>query len=200
METKAGLPVLGFAAASAWENWLRSQPRSSKGVWLKLAKKESGMRSPSRQEAIDAALCHGWIDGQLQKFDERYWLIRFTPRSPRSKWSKINQTRAQALIGQKRMSTAGLQEVKRAKADGRWEAAYAPQSKAVVPDDLRIALNKSRKAGNLFAQLDSVNRYAILYRIHTVKKPENRAAKIEGYVQMLSRGETIYPRKSKKNS
>lgn len=197
-ETKAALPVIRFASASDWEDWLSSQPRSSRGVWLKLAKKQSGVRSVTRQEAIDGALCHGWIDGQLQKFDERFWLVRFTPRSARSKWSRLNQIRGQALIDKGRMSAAGLEEVKRAKADGRWDAAYAPQSQAVVPGDLQIALNNNPEANHLFSRLDSTNRYAILYRVHDAKKPETRASRIEKYVQMLARGETIYPLKAKK--
>jgi uncharacterized protein YdeI (YjbR/CyaY-like superfamily) len=195
---KAGLPVLAFASSAAWEEWLSAQPRTSKGLWLKLAKKESGVASVSRQEAIDGALCYGWIDGQLDKFDERYWLIRFTPRSRKSKWSKINQVRAQELIDQKRMKAAGLEEVSSAKADGRWEAAYAPQSKAVVPDDLQAALDGNPRAKSFFAELNSVNRYAILYRVHDAKKAETRADRIQKFVQMLAREETIYPMIAKK--
>jgi uncharacterized protein YdeI (YjbR/CyaY-like superfamily) len=195
---KAGLPIIAFASASDWETWLSAQPRTSKGLWLKLAKKESGVASVSRQEAIDGALCYGWIDGQLDKFDDRFWLVRFTPRSTKSKWSKINQVRAQEMIDQKRINTAGLEEVKRAKTDGRWDAAYAPQSKAVVPDDLQVALDGNSKAKHFFSQLDSKNRYAILYRVHDAKKPETRAARIQKYVQMLAQEETIYPMKAKK--
>src|SRR5882672_4822318 len=195
---KAGLPIIAFASAAAWEKWLSAQPRTCKGLWLKLAKKDSGVASVSRQEAIDGALCYGWIDGQLDKFDERFWLVRFTPRSAKSKWSKINQVRAQELIDQKRMNAAGLEEVNRAKTDGRWEAAYAPQSKAVVPDDLQAALNGNPRAKRFFSTLDSRNRYAILYRVHDAKKPETRAARIRKYVQMLAHGETIYPMKAKR--
>jgi len=152
----------------------------------------------SRQEAIDGALCYGWIDGQFEKFDERYWLIRFTPRSPGSKWSKVNQVKAQDLIDKGRMNAAGLEEVNRAKTNGRWEAAYAPQSKAAVPDDLQTALDRNPNAKRLFFQLDNANRYAILYRVQDAKKIETRASRIEKYVQMLARGETIYPLKAKK--
>ena len=190
------LPIRAFKSPSEWEHWLSTQPPSSKGVWLKLAKKQSGKASVSKQEAIAAALCHGWIDGQLQKFDEHYWLVRFTPRSPKSKWSKINQTTAQSLIENGRMRAAGLREIERAKADGRWQAAYASQSQAQVPEDLQLALNKNRKAGHFFTRLDSANRYAILYRVHEAKKPETRAARIQKYVEMLARGETIHPRKA----
>jgi uncharacterized protein YdeI (YjbR/CyaY-like superfamily) len=194
-ETRDGLPVLAFPAVSDWEHWLSVQPRDSRGVWLKLAKKESGVPSVSRQEAIDGALCHGWIDGQLQPYDERYWLVRFTPRSERSKWSRLNRARVEDLIEKGRMCAAGLEEVNRAKADGRWDAAYPPQSKAAVPDDLQLALNQNTEAQRQFAKLDSANRYAILYRVHEAKKPETRADRIEKYVRMLARGETIHPRK-----
>jgi uncharacterized protein YdeI (YjbR/CyaY-like superfamily) len=187
---------MAFASAADWEQFLSSQPRSSNGIWLKLAKKGSGIASISRQEAIDGALCYGWIDGQLQKFDERCWLVRFTPRSARSKWSSINQTRVLALIDMRRMKPAGLEQVKRAKADGRWEAAYPPQSQAEIPADLQLALDANPKAKRLFSKLDSANRYAILYRVHHATKPAARASKIEQYVQMLARGETIHPSKA----
>jgi uncharacterized protein YdeI (YjbR/CyaY-like superfamily) len=199
-ETKGGLPILAFRTAADWDRWLSQQPRESKGLWLKLAKKGSGIESVSQQDAIDCALCHGWIDGQLQKYDERCWLVRFTPRSARSKWSSINQARAQELIEGGRMRPAGLKEVERARADGRWEAAYAPQSRADVPDDLRRALNRNPAAKRFFAQLDSANRYAILYRVQEAKKPETRASRIDKYVEMLSRGETIHPLKHRKQT
>jgi uncharacterized protein YdeI (YjbR/CyaY-like superfamily) len=197
---KAGLPIIAFASAAAWEKWLSAQPRTCKGLWLKLAKKESGIASVSKQEAIDGALCHGWIDGQLDKFDDRFWLVRYTPRSRKSKWSKINQIRAQELIDQKRMKSAGLQEITQAKADGRWEAAYAPQSKAAVPDDLQTALDRNPRAKSFFSELDSANRYAILYRVHEAKKAETRAERIKKYVQMLAQGETIHPMKARKTT
>jgi uncharacterized protein YdeI (YjbR/CyaY-like superfamily) len=195
---KAGLPVIAFSSVREWEEWLSRQSRTSKGVWLKLAKKQSGIQSVTRQEAIDAALCHGWIDGQLERVDERYWLVRYTPRSARSKWSEINKTRAQELIREGRMKAAGLEEVKCAKVDGRWKAAYAPPSKAIVPEDLEAALKRNPRADRLFSQLNSANRYAILYRVQDAKKPETRASRIEKYVQMLARGETIHPFKAKK--
>jgi uncharacterized protein YdeI (YjbR/CyaY-like superfamily) len=194
---KDGLPIFGFACLANWEQWLSTQPKEAKGLWLELAKKTSGIASVSRQEAIDGALCHGWIDGQLQKSDELHWLIRFTPRSAKSKWSKINKTKAQELIDLGRMTTGGLEQVERAREDGRWESAYEPQSTAVVPADLKAALAKSRKAKAMFSKLDSRNRYAILHRIHGVKRAETRALKIEKYVAMLEREETIYPQKLK---
>ena len=139
-KAKRDLPVIAFKSQQAWEAWLASQPADSRGLWLKLAKKSSGIASVSRQEAVDTALCHGWIDGQLDAFDDAFWLIRFTPRQSASKWSEKNRARALELVKLKRMRPAGLREIDRAKKDGRWDAAYAPQSTAEVPDDLRAAL------------------------------------------------------------
>jgi uncharacterized protein YdeI (YjbR/CyaY-like superfamily) len=191
------LPVIAFKSQLAWDAWLTSQPAQSKGLWLKLAKKSSGIASVARQEAIDTALCHGWIDGQLDSFDDDYWLIRFTPRQSTSRWSEKNRARALQLIDQKCMRPAGLSEIERAKKDGRWDAAYAPQSTAEVPEDLRAALATSQQAKSFFETLDSANRYAILYRIHDAKKAETRAARIGKYVAMLIEGKTIYPQKAR---
>lgn len=196
-EIKRDLPVLAFKSQPAWDEWLASRPATAKGLWLKLAKKSSGVASVSKAEAIDTALCHGWIDGQLDSFDDDFWLIRFTPRQSTSKWSEKNRSRALELIAQKLMRPAGLREIDRAKKDGRWDAAYAPQSAAEVPDDLRAALAVNRKAGRFFEQLDGANRYSILYRIHTAKKPETRAARIATFVAMLAQGKTIHPQKVK---
>lgn len=192
METKANLPILGFPDAAAFESWLGNQPTTSPGLWLKLAKQGSGIPSLTKAEAIDAALCHGWIDGQLAKYDAQYWLIRFTPRKARSKWSEVNRTRAIELIDAGRMGAAGLTQVEAAKADGRWDAAYAPASRATVPPDLQAALDANRKAARFFATLTGANRYAVLYRIAAAKKPETRARKIESFVAMLERGETLH--------
>jgi uncharacterized protein YdeI (YjbR/CyaY-like superfamily) len=196
-EIKRDLPVVAFKSQPAWDEWLASRPATAKGLWLKLAKKSSGVASVSKAEAIDTALCHGWIDGQLDSFDDDFWLIRFTPRQSTSKWSEKNRSRALELIAQKLMRPAGLREIDRAKKDGRWDAAYAPQSTAEVPDDLRAALAVNRKAGRFFEQLDGANRYSILYRIHTAKKPETRAARIATFVAMLAEGKTIHPQKVK---
>jgi uncharacterized protein YdeI (YjbR/CyaY-like superfamily) len=192
-KTPRDLPVVAFSSQQAFEVWLTSQPADCRGLWLKIAKKASGIASISRAEAVDSALCHGWIDGQLDSFDGNYWLIRFTPRQPASKWSEINRARAQELVALGRMRPAGLKEIERAKKDGRWDAAYAAQSTAQVPDDLAQALAKSKKAKAFFETLDSKNRFAILYRIHSAKKPETRAARIEKFVAMLVEGETLYP-------
>ena len=198
VKAKRDLLVIAFKSQQAWDAWLTSQPAQSKGLWLKLAKKSSGVASVSRQEAIDTALCHGWIDGQLDSFDDNYWLIRFTPRQSTSKWSEKNRARALQLVELKRMRPAGLNEIERAKKDGRWEAAYAPQSTAQVPDDLHAALAKNKKAKSFFETLDSTNRYAILHRIHNAKKAETRTARIEKFVTMLIEGKTIYPLKPRR--
>jgi len=196
--TRRDLPVIAFKSQQAWHAWLGSQPAQSKGLWLKLAKKSSGIASVSRQEAVDMALCHGWIDGQLDSFDDKYWLIRFTPRQSTSKWSEKNRARALELVEMRQMRAAGLKEIERAKKDGRWDAAYAAQSTAQVPDDLRAALAKNKTAKNFFETLDSKNRYAILHRIHTARKAETRTARIEKFVSMLIEGKTIYPQKSRR--
>ena len=197
-KAKRDLPVVAFKSQQAWDVWLTSHAARSKGLWLKLAKKSSGIASVSRPETIDTALCHGWIDGQLDSFDDNYWLIRFTPRQSTSKWSEKNRTRALELVALKRMQPAGLREIGRAKKDGRWSAAYAPQSTAQVPDDLNAALAKNKAAKSFFETLDSTNRFAILYRIHVAKKPETRVARIEKYVAMLIEGKTIHPPKTKR--
>jgi len=196
-KARRDLPVIAFKSQQIWDAWLASQPTDSKGLWLKLAKKSSGIASVSRQEAIDTALCHGWIDGQLDAFDGEFWLIRFTPRQSASKWSEKNRARALELVKLKRIRPAGLREIDRAKKDGRWDAAYAPQSTAEVPDDLRAALSKNKGAKSFFETLDGTNRFAILYRIHDAKKPDTRMARIEKYVTMLIEGKTIYPLKPK---
>ena len=187
-----GLPVAGFEDLAAFSQWLDLQPASSPGLWLRLAKKDSVTVSLSKQQAIDAALCHGWIDGQLETYDTDHFLVRFTPRKPRSKWSQVNCKRTEQLLGEGRMQPGGLAQVAAAKADGRWDAAYAPASTATVPEDLQAALNASPVAAPFFATLTGANRYAILYRIGAVKRPETRARKIAGYVAMMERGETIH--------
>ena len=191
-EERAGLPILAFADADALERWMEAQPADSPGAWIKLAKAGSGIASVSKAEAIDVALYHGWIDGQLDKYDERYWLIRFTPRRSRSKWSQVNRSRAGELIAAGRMRAGGLAQIEAAKADGRWDAAYAPASKAEVPADLLDALGRNPAAAAFFATLTGANRYAILYRIGAVKKPETRARKIAKFVEMLGRGKTVH--------
>jgi uncharacterized protein YdeI (YjbR/CyaY-like superfamily) len=172
---RAGLPILGFADAASFEALLAVEPRTSKGLWLKLAKKSSGMVSISRYEAIDAALCQGWIDGQQDGYDEACWLVRFTPRRRASRWSQINRTRALELIEARRMQPSGLAEIEAARSDGRWDAAYASARTAQIPPDLQVALDASPQAALFFGALKGANRYAILYRIVAVKKTETRS-------------------------
>jgi uncharacterized protein YdeI (YjbR/CyaY-like superfamily) len=185
---------LAFADIRAFDAWLRKNHQSSDGVWLKLAKKGSGTPSVSYAEAVEVALCWGWIDGQKRALDAHWWLQKLTPRTKTSIWSKINCDKAEALIAAKRMRAAGQAEIDAAKADGRWDAAYAGSRTIVVPDDLTRALRRNAKARRAFEQLDSQNRYAILYRIHDAKRPETRARRIEQFVTMLAEGRTIHQR------
>ncbi len=186
MTARTDLPILAFATHGAWEAWLDEHHAASEGLWLKIAKKGSGIETVSYPEALEVALCYGWIDGQKASFDDRYWLQRFTPRRSRSKWSKVNRQKATELIERGAMKPAGLREVERAKADGRWDAAYDAQSTATVPDDLRRELEKNDAAREFFQTLNSANRYAILYQIGDAKKPETRARRIEKFVAMLA--------------
>jgi len=183
-----------FASRDAWRAWLEASHASSRGLWLRLAKKGAGTPSVTYPEALEVALCFGWIDGQKKGDGPEWWLQRFTPRGARSIWSKINRAKAEALIASGAMREAGLHEVERAKADGRWDAAYDSPSHAKVPEDLEAALAKSAKARASFATLDATNRYAILHRLQTAKKPETRARRIEQFVAMLERGETLHER------
>jgi uncharacterized protein YdeI (YjbR/CyaY-like superfamily) len=187
------LPVMSFESTDAWETWLAAHHAGSPGLWLKIAKKGAAGKTISYSDALDVALCHGWIDGQKGRHDDEYWLQRFTPRKPGSNWSKINTERAAALISSGRMRPAGLREVERAQADGRWEQAYESQSRVIVPEDLARALAANERARAFFATLDSANRYAILYRIGTAKKPETRAKRIDTFVTMLSEHKKIHP-------
>lgn len=186
------LPILQFEGQKDWASWLTENHESSLGVWLQLAKKGSDVQSISYDEAIEVALCFGWIDGQKQAHSEQFWLQKFTRRSDKSVWSKINRDKALALIKTGKMKPAGLQEVERAKSDGRWDAAYDSASKATIPTDFQFALDSNARAKNFFATLDSRNRYAILFRIQTAKKAETRAKKIAQFVQMLERHEKVH--------
>lgn len=191
-EERAGLPIVAFPDANTLESWLEAQDASSPGLWIKFAKAGSGIASVTKAEAVDAALCNGWIDGQLDKYDDKQWLIRFTPRKTQSKWSQVNRRRATELIEAGRMRPSGQAQIDAAKSDGRWDAAYAPASKAKVPSDLQMALDRSPEAAAFFATLTGANRYAILYRIAAVKKLETRARKIASFVAMLERHETVH--------
>jgi len=186
-------PVLHFEDQQSWRAWLHEYHAEAKGVWLRLAKKTAQANSVQYTEALETALCYGWIDGQKQADDDQFWRQKFTPRTARSVWSKINREKAEALIENGLMHAAGLNEVERARADGRWQAAYDSASKAAVPDDLQQALDANPKASAFFATLDSQNRYAILYRVQTAKKAETRARRIGEYVEMLERNEKLHP-------
>jgi uncharacterized protein YdeI (YjbR/CyaY-like superfamily) len=187
------LPVMAFESTQAWDAWLSAHHANSPGLWLKIAKKGSAAQSISYSDALDVALCHGWIDGQKGRHDDDYWLQRFTPRKPGSNWSKINTERAAALIAAGKMRSAGLREVEQAQADGRWERAYQSQSRITVPDDLADALAANPRAREFFATLDGANRYAVLYRITSAKRPETRAKRIDTFVAMLSERKKIHP-------
>ncbi|QGZ59802.1 YdeI/OmpD-associated family protein [Paraburkholderia acidiphila] len=186
-------PRLTFLDQSEWENWLTQNGGTSSGVWLRLAKKGAGQSTLTYEQALESALCHGWIDGQKQTESEEYWLQRFTRRSAKSIWSRLNKDRAEALIAAGRMHPSGMREIDKAKADGRWEAAYPSASHSVVPDDLQAALDSNPEASAFFATLNGRNRYAILFRLQNAKKPATRTRKIEEFIGMLNRGETIHP-------
>jgi uncharacterized protein YdeI (YjbR/CyaY-like superfamily) len=186
---RGGLPVVPFESPADWRTWLDANHSTSKGLWLKFGKAGSGFGSVTYQEAVETALCYGWIDGQAGSYDDAWWLQRFTPRRPRSKWSKINCARAEALIASGRMHPAGLAEVERAQADGRWSDAYDSPRTAAIPDDLMDALDANPQAAAFFRTLNATSRYAILYRIADAKRPATRAKRITMFVDMLARGE-----------
>lgn len=191
--TLNGVPIRLFKRQSDWAAWLEKNHAASTGLWLKIAKKDAGLQSVSYAEALDVALCYGWIDGQKQRFDETAWLQKFTPRGSRSIWSKINREKAAALIQSGRMQPAGLNEVERARADGRWEAAYDSHRTVSIPEDFQAALEKNAQAKANFAALNSANRYAFLFRIQTARKAETRARRIQQYIGMLEKNEKFYP-------
>ena len=186
------LPVLAFPSRAEWEAWLDGNHDTSDGLWIKIAKKASGIATVTHAEALEAALCYGWIDGQRDRFDDTWFLQRFTPRRARSRWSQVNRAKAVELIERGLMQPAGLREVERAKADGRWDAAYEPVRSATVPEDLQRELERNRAAREFFETLNSQNRYAILYRLADAKRPATRARRLEQFVAMLNEGRTIY--------
>lgn len=190
-EEVAGQPVVSFATASDCEAWFADHHADHRGIWLKIGRKGAA-ETVTYAEALEIALCHGWIDGQKRGYDERHWLQRFTPRGPRSRWSQTNRDKAEALIAAGRMRPAGQAQVDAAKGDGRWDTAYAGQRSATVPEDLATALAADPRAEAFFAALGSANRYAILYRVHDAKKPETRAARIARFVEMCHNHETLH--------
>jgi uncharacterized protein YdeI (YjbR/CyaY-like superfamily) len=193
MKTTDSLLISSFESQQSWDAWLREHGADSKGIWLKIAKKGTGIPSLDYAGALETALCWGWIDGQKAALDEQNWLQKFTPRARKSGWSKINREKAEALMAAGRMQPAGLRQVEAARADGRWEAAYASQGTIGVPEDLQNELDRRPAALAFFQSLDSANRYAVLYRVTTAKKPETRAARIITLVAMLERGHKIHP-------
>jgi uncharacterized protein YdeI (YjbR/CyaY-like superfamily) len=192
-------PVCLFATQAAWAAWLEKNHRTSQGLWMRLAKKGSSLRSVTCAEALEVALCYGWIDGQKRGESEQAWLQRFLPRSAKSIWSKINREKAVALIANGRMKIAGLEAVEAAKKHGCWDVAYDSPKGAKVPEDFQTALDANPRAREFFQSLDGANRYAVLFRIQTVKKAETRARKIREFVEMLERNEKIHgPRKARR--
>lgn len=187
------LPVILCQQPQDWADWLDRHHDTSAGVWLRLAKKASGQQSISYHEAVEEALCYGWIDSQSKRHDDQWWLQKFTPRGPKSVWSKVNREKVERLIASGHMKPAGLRAVEAAKQDGRWAAAYDAPSTASVPADFQTELDKNPVAKDFFATLDSRNRYAILYRLQTAKKAETRARRTQQFIDMLANKEKIYP-------
>ena len=188
------LPTLTFASQTEFEAWLEEHHATAPGLWIRIAKRASGIPSVTAAEGTESSLCFGWIDGHRRAGDEATFLQRYTPRRARSRWSKINRAKAEELITAGRMRPAGLAEIERAKADGRWDAAYDSARTMQVPDDLQAALHADPRAAEAFAALDATNRYAILYRVHDAKRPATRARRIETFVGMLARGERLHER------
>ena len=185
------LPVKRFRSQAAWEKWLAAQHEKSSGVWLEFAKKNTGVKSVNYKEALEVALCYGWIDGQTAAVDETWYRQRFTPRRQRSKWSRINRAAVEQLHAAGRLSPAGIREMEAAQRDGRWDAAYPSPRNMTVPDDLAAALENHRRAKDTFERLDSQNRYAILYRLHDAKRPETRRRRLETFMQLLRQGKKV---------
>jgi uncharacterized protein YdeI (YjbR/CyaY-like superfamily) len=190
--------VMAFESAAAFERWLEGASELTQGIWLKLAKKGSGVASVTYAEAVDVGLCHGWIDGQAKSVDATYYMQRFTPRRKNSVWSKINIGKVAVLIANGRMRPGGLAEIERAKADGRWAAAYDGPATMDVPAELVVALEGSPQAKALFESLDKTNRYALCFRVHTAVKPATKASRVAKVIEMLETGELPYPVKSSK--
>jgi len=186
------IPILAFKDARAFDSWLAKNHTAPDGIWMRMAKKASGKKSITYREAVDMALCHGWIDAQKLPESETTWLQRFVPRRPRSIWSKVNREKAMALIARGDMKPAGLAEIERAKLDGRWDAAYDSFSGATIPADFAKELASHPKAKAFFKTLSKTNSYAITWRLQTAKKPETRKRRIRTFIEMLEKGETLH--------
>jgi len=189
--TRPELPILECATDADWRRWLDENHARSPGVWLKFAKRDAAARTVDHAHALDTAICFGWIDGQTRRLNESFWLQRFTPRGPRSRWSQVNRAKAEGLLAAGLMHEAGRARVEAARADGRWEAAYEPQSRATVPADLTAALDRDPAAREFFATLTGQRRYAFLYRLHHVSEPGARRRRIESYIELLREGRTL---------
>jgi uncharacterized protein YdeI (YjbR/CyaY-like superfamily) len=187
---KRDLPVKRFRSQAAWQKWLQAHHEKSQGVWIEFAKKASGVASVNYKEALEVALCYGWIDGQTASVDETWYRQRFTARRPRSKWSQINRASVERLHAEGRLAPAGIREMEAAQRDGRWAAAYPASRNMTVPPDLEAALAENPRAGHMFEKLDRQNRFAILYRLHDAKRPETRQRRLANFVGLLARGET----------
>ena len=191
MATGHELPILKVRDQAAWREWLDANHGRTQGVWLKFAKKGSSSRTVSYAEALEEALCFGWIDGQVRRFDDHFYLLRFTPRRARSQWSQVNREKATRLIEEGRMHAAGLAQIEAATADGRWDAAYPAQSQAEVPEDFQEALDENPGARAFFETLNGSTRYAFLYRLHNVRKADSRHRRIRDYIELLRTGKTL---------
>jgi len=195
---KDKLPTEQFDDQASWDQWLALHGAASPGVWLKIAKAAACRATVTKQQAIETAISYGWIDGQLSAFDAEYFLVRFTPRKPRSKWSALNVQTAERLMRKNRVTPAGLREIEAAKSDGRWEAAYVGQRLAEPPEDLLQALRASPKAKREFDRLDRAKRFAIIYRVQDAKKAETRAKRIATYIAMLESGPTLHEKRPRR--
>ena len=189
---ETGLPIIAFNSPKAWASWLAQNHKKSSGLWLRLFKKGSGVASVTYAEALDEALCYGWIDGQLNKYDEKSWLRKFTPRRPKSVWSKKNIAHIDRLTRAGKMKSAGRKEVEAAKADGRWKRAYDSPSAMQIPADFLKALSQDKKAKAFFATLNKANTYAIAWRLQTAKRPETRAKRLQAILAKLKKGEKFH--------
>ena len=189
---KSNLPIISFRFPAEWDAWLVENHAKSSGIWLQIFKKDSGHQTISYAEVLDEALCHGWIDGQKKSFDAVSWLQKFTPRRPKSIWSKINTGHVARLHQQKKMKPAGLAAVEAAKSDGRWQAAYDPAGKAVIPKDFLDQLGKNKKAMVFFGTLNKTNLYSIAWRLQTAKKPETRVRRMKIILAMLAKGKKFH--------
>ncbi len=190
--TLNNIPIVSMKRGQDWAAWLKKNHAASPGIWMRFYKKDAGAVSITHAEALDEALCYGWIDGQLQKYDEQSWLQKFTPRRAKSIWSKKNAERALQLIKLGRMKPAGLNEIEKAKADGRWERAYDSPAKMTFPDDFLKELSKDKKALNFFESLNKANKYAIAWRLQTAKKPETKEKRMRQILEMLSQGKKFH--------